>query len=105
MATTWLAQTSQWRNGLLTDGPNTASVYPGDPTTSGYVSRPDSPRADRGKILPSIPSLPISWIEAQPILQALNGFGTPTERKLIEQNGWVPSPALLTAQEQALVQN
>lgn len=52
------------------------STYPGDPTTPGYVSRPDSPRADRSEILPRIPSLPISWIEAQPILQALNGFGS-----------------------------
>ncbi|KAI4911044.1 hypothetical protein J4E90_007301 [Alternaria incomplexa] len=52
------------------------STYPGDPTTPGYVSKPDSPRADRTDITPQIPSLPISWIEAQPLLQALNGFGT-----------------------------
>lgn len=51
------------------------STYPGDPTTPGYVSKPGVPRADRSEILPGIPSLPISWIEAQPLLQALNGFG------------------------------
>lgn len=52
------------------------STYPGDPTTPGYVSKPDSPRSDRKNILPQIPSLPISWIEAQPLLLALNGHGS-----------------------------
>ncbi|KAF2848827.1 N-acetylated-alpha-linked acidic dipeptidase-like protein 2 [Plenodomus tracheiphilus IPT5] len=63
------------------------STYPGDPTTPGYVSKPDSPRADRSEILPGIPSLPISWIEAQPILQALNGFGT--NGTGVNRTGWV----------------
>ncbi|KAF2829960.1 N-acetylated-alpha-linked acidic dipeptidase-like protein 2 [Ophiobolus disseminans] len=63
------------------------STYPGDPTTPGYVSKPDSVRADRSKILPGIPSLPISWIEAQPILQALNGFGTNGTQ--VNRTGWV----------------
>jgi len=63
------------------------STYPGDPTTPGYVSKPDSERADRTDITPQIPSLPISWIEAQPILQALNGFGT--NGSAVNRTGWV----------------
>jgi N-acetylated-alpha-linked acidic dipeptidase len=63
------------------------STYPGDPTTPGYPSRPDSPRADRGKVTPGIPSLPISWAEAQPILQTLNGFGTNGTQ--VNRTGWV----------------
>ncbi|KAF1916961.1 N-acetylated-alpha-linked acidic dipeptidase-like protein 2 [Ampelomyces quisqualis] len=63
------------------------STYPGDPTTPGYVSKPDSERADRTNITPQIPSLPISWAEAQPILQALNGFGTNGTQ--VNRTGWV----------------
>lgn len=63
------------------------STYPGDPTTPGYTSKPGSPRADGRKNLPGIPSLPISWIEAQPILQALNGFGT--NGTGVNRTGWV----------------
>ncbi|CAN9449632.1 unnamed protein product [Alternaria sp. RS040] len=63
------------------------STYPGDPTTPGYVSKPDSPRADRTNITPQIPSLPISWIEAQPLLQALNGFGT--NGTAVNRTNWV----------------
>ncbi|KAI0591575.1 Glutamate carboxypeptidase 2 [Pyrenophora tritici-repentis] len=63
------------------------STYPGDPTTPGYVSKPDSPRADRSSITPQIPSLPISWIEAQPLLMALNGFGTNGTE--VNRTGWV----------------
>jgi N-acetylated-alpha-linked acidic dipeptidase len=63
------------------------STYPGDPTTPGYVSKPDSERADRSSITPQIPSLPISWIEAQPLLQALNGHGTNGTQ--VNRTGWV----------------
>jgi N-acetylated-alpha-linked acidic dipeptidase len=63
------------------------STYPGDPTTPGYVSKPDAVRADRSKILPGIPSLPISWAEAQPILQAMNGYGTNGTQ--VNRTGWV----------------
>jgi N-acetylated-alpha-linked acidic dipeptidase len=63
------------------------STYPGDPTTPGYVSKPDSERADRSSITPQIPSLPISWIEAQPLLQALNGHGTNGSQ--VNRTGWV----------------
>ncbi|KAJ4365411.1 hypothetical protein N0V95_000462 [Ascochyta clinopodiicola] len=63
------------------------STYPGDPTTPGYVSKKDSPRSDRSIITPQIPSLPISWLEAQPLLQALNGFGTSGVQ--VNRTGWV----------------
>jgi N-acetylated-alpha-linked acidic dipeptidase len=63
------------------------STYPGDPTTPGYVSKEDSPRSDRSTITPQIPSLPISWLEAQPLLQALNGFGSSGVE--VNRTGWV----------------
>lgn len=51
------------------------SVAPGDPTTPGYPSKPGVPRAPVDGAIPSIPSLPISFVEALPILKALNGVG------------------------------
>lgn len=63
------------------------SIYPGDPTTPGYPSKEGSPRADKSKVTPQIPSLPISWRDAQPILQALNGFGTIGEE--VNRTRWV----------------
>ncbi|MCJ1415434.1 hypothetical protein MMC32_001766 [Xylographa parallela] len=51
------------------------SVAPGDPTTPGYPSKPGVPRQDPHNSIPSIPSLPISYMDALPILKALNGHG------------------------------
>ncbi|KAI1500144.1 hypothetical protein F5X99DRAFT_387147 [Biscogniauxia marginata] len=51
------------------------SVAPGDPTTPGYPSKPGVPREPVDGAIPSIPSLPISYSEALPILKALNGHG------------------------------
>lgn len=51
------------------------SVAPGDPTTPGYPSKPGVPREPVEGKIPSIPSLPISFAEAVPILTALNGHG------------------------------
>lgn len=48
---------------------------PGDPTTPGYPSKPGCPRTDGNLSIPSIPSLPISYRDAIPLLQALNGHG------------------------------
>lgn len=50
-------------------------VAPGDPTTPGYPSKPDVPRQDPHHSIPSIPSVPISYQDALPILKALNGHG------------------------------
>ena len=63
------------------------STSPGDPTTPGYPSKRDSPRADKSDRVPRIPSLPISWLDAQPILQALNGHGTSGEE--VNRTKWV----------------
>ncbi|KAK4181755.1 putative vacuolar protein sorting-associated protein 70 [Triangularia setosa] len=51
------------------------SVAPGDPTTPGYPSKPWVPRQPVETAIPSIPSLPISYTDALPILKALNGHG------------------------------
>lgn len=40
------------------------SMYPGDPTTPGYPSYENSTRTE-GENIPSIPSLPISWANAE----------------------------------------
>jgi N-acetylated-alpha-linked acidic dipeptidase len=63
------------------------SIYPGDPTTPGYPSKEDSPRADITLVTPQIPSLPISWAEAVPLLAALDGYGTPGEE--VNRTRWV----------------
>ncbi|OLN80995.1 putative glutamate carboxypeptidase-like protein 3 [Colletotrichum chlorophyti] len=51
------------------------SVRPGDPSTPGYPSKPGVPRAPVDDATPSIPSIPISYADALPILKALNGHG------------------------------
>ena len=51
------------------------SVAPGDPTTPGYPSKPGVPRQPVDNLIPSIPSLPVSYKEALPILKALDGYG------------------------------
>lgn len=51
------------------------SVAPGDPTTPGYPSKPGVPRQPVDSAIPSIPSLPVSYREALPLLNALNGIG------------------------------
>jgi N-acetylated-alpha-linked acidic dipeptidase len=53
------------------------SVAVGDPTTPGYPSIPntDVRRQDPTHAIPKIPSLPISFAEAEPFLKALNGHG------------------------------
>ncbi|KAF2748982.1 glutamate carboxypeptidase 2 [Sporormia fimetaria CBS 119925] len=63
------------------------STYPGDPTTPGYVSKEGVPRADKSNSVPRIPSIPISWLDAQPILSALNGFGTAGTE--VNRTNWV----------------
>ncbi|KAI0451412.1 N-acetylated-alpha-linked acidic dipeptidase-like protein 2 [Xylaria acuta] len=63
------------------------SIYPGDPTTPGYPSRKDSPRADRQAVMPHIPSIPISYVDAIPILAALDGHGVDGEA--VNRTRWV----------------
>ncbi|GGG81197.1 M28 family metallopeptidase [Edaphobacter dinghuensis] len=55
-------------------------IYPGDPETPGIASTPDLPDSQRTKApidLASIPSNPISYKDAEPILKALDGPETP----------------------------
>lgn len=51
------------------------SFAPGDPSTPGYPSKPGAPRVPTDEIIAKIPSLPISYTDALPILMALNGHG------------------------------
>ncbi|ANB13816.1 Vps70p [Sugiyamaella lignohabitans] len=51
------------------------SLGPGDPTTPGWASKPDSKRVDPYDTIPSIPSIPISYEDALPLLKAINGKG------------------------------
>ncbi|KAI8958470.1 glutamate carboxypeptidase [Daldinia sp. FL1419] len=63
------------------------STYPGDPTTPGYPSKEDSPRVENPDVLPKIPSIPISYVNAIPILAALDGHGTTGNE--VNRTGWV----------------
>jgi N-acetylated-alpha-linked acidic dipeptidase len=55
------------------------SEGPGDPTTPGWASREGGRRLEPSKVkgIPRIPSLPISWEEAQKIHEALEGPQSP----------------------------
>ncbi len=57
------------------------SVQPGDPSTPGYPSRDGATRLSRSqmKTVPQIPSLPISYREAEKILRELGGERVPDE--------------------------
>ncbi|GJE84372.1 Zn-dependent exopeptidase [Phanerochaete sordida] len=50
------------------------SIYPGDPTTPGYPAYENSTRTE-GENMPKIPSLPISWANAQVLLNEINEGG------------------------------
>ncbi|KAI1652876.1 glutamate carboxypeptidase [Daldinia decipiens] len=63
------------------------STYPGDPTTPGYPSKEGSPRVEHPSVLPDIPSIPISYPNAIPILAALDGYGTTGNE--VNRTGWV----------------
>jgi N-acetylated-alpha-linked acidic dipeptidase len=54
--------------------------YPGDPETPGFASTPDLPDSARKSLYgsqPHIVSIPLSYHDAAPILQALKGPGAP----------------------------
>ena len=58
--------------------------YPGDATTPGIASDPDLPMSKRippeqATSQPTIPSTPISWHDAEPILKNLTGPGVPKD--------------------------
>ncbi|KAJ1733247.1 Vacuolar protein sorting-associated protein 70 [Coemansia biformis] len=68
-----------WRpaSSLQRDSVLRLDVYPGDPLTPGYPSTRDAPRLDPrdAASLNRIPSLPISHMDALPLLVALQGHG------------------------------
>jgi N-acetylated-alpha-linked acidic dipeptidase len=51
------------------------TIFPGDPTTPGYASTKDARRVprDQSPTILKIPTLPISYRDAQPMLKALGG--------------------------------
>jgi N-acetylated-alpha-linked acidic dipeptidase len=56
--------------------------YPGDATTPGIASTPNLPQSKRippseSEVLPKIPSTPLSWHDAEPILKNLGGNVVP----------------------------
>lgn len=56
--------------------------YAGDPTTPGVASTPDLPEAKRippalATVLPKIPSTPLSWHDAEPVLRNMGGAAAP----------------------------
>jgi len=58
--------------------------YAGDPTTPGVASLPSLPESQRvppaqAPALPKIPTTPLSWGDAQPILEQLGGPESPRE--------------------------
>ncbi|KAH7076920.1 vacuolar protein sorting-associated protein 70 [Paraphoma chrysanthemicola] len=61
--------------------------YPGDPTTPGYPSKPGVERVSKPPNLPRIPSLPISYRDALPLLKALDGYGVSGQK--INRGGWI----------------
>lgn len=48
------------------------SLYPGDPTTPGLPAYENATRTE-GENIPKIPSLPISWANAQRLLKEISG--------------------------------
>ncbi|KAI8136994.1 hypothetical protein BJV82DRAFT_525987 [Fennellomyces sp. T-0311] len=61
------------------------SIYPGDPLTPGFAATENATRLEleEAAALPHIPSLPISWSDARPLLKATESFGLRSE-----QQGW-----------------
>ena len=49
------------------------SSYPGDPTTPGFPAYPNATRLETSNV-PDIPSLPVSWGNAQRLFEELGGL-------------------------------
>jgi N-acetylated-alpha-linked acidic dipeptidase len=58
-------------------------LYPGDPLTPGKPSVPGTPRLkiDEARTIQKIPVMPISWEDARPILEQIDGEIAPAEWK------------------------
>ena len=58
------------------------SIHPGDPLTPGYAATENATRLELedSDAVPHIPSLPISWSDAKPLLKATENFGLRSEQ-------------------------
>jgi N-acetylated-alpha-linked acidic dipeptidase len=56
-------------------------IVPGDPTTPGWASVPGAKHipADEARSLPKIPAMPLSWHDAKPLLENMNGPEAPKD--------------------------
>src|SRR6202049_1294435 len=56
-------------------------IVPGDPTTPGWASVPGAKHIapEEARSLPKIPALPLSWRDAKPLLENMNGPEAPKE--------------------------
>ncbi len=56
-------------------------IVPGDPTTPGWASTPGARRIApaEARSLPKIPALPLSWHDARPLLEHMNGAEVPAD--------------------------
>jgi len=56
-------------------------IVPGDPTTPGWASLPGAKRIapEEARSLPKIMALPLSWRDAKPLLENMNGAEVPKE--------------------------
>ena len=56
-------------------------IVPGDPTTPGWASVPGAKHIspEEARSLPKIPALPLSWRDAKPLLENMNGVEAPKD--------------------------
>ena len=56
-------------------------IVPGDPTTPGWASVPGAKHIapEEARSLPKIPALPLSWSDAKPLLENMNGPEAPKD--------------------------
>src|ERR1700745_4253256 len=56
-------------------------IVPGDPTTPGWTSVPGAKHIapEEARSLPKIPALPLSWRDAKPLLENMNGAEAPKD--------------------------
>ena len=56
-------------------------IVPGDPTTPGWASVPGAKHipSEEARSLPKIPALPLSWRDAKPLLENMNGPEAPKD--------------------------
>ncbi len=56
-------------------------IVPGDPTTPGWASVPGAKHIapEEARSLPKIPALPLSWRDAKPLLENMNGPAAPKD--------------------------